>query len=39
MLATDSPTTDQNAFITPSPISSDSLAPKAPVKKVCKYSV
>lgn len=34
MLATDSPTTDQNAFITPSPISSDSLAPKAPMKKV-----
>ncbi|XP_068751577.1 cell division cycle protein 27 homolog isoform X1 [Montipora capricornis] len=34
MLATDSPSNDQNTFITPSPISGDSLAPKAPVKKV-----
>ena len=34
-LASDSPSNDQNSYITPSPAGGDSLAPKAPVKKVC----
>lgn len=33
-LASDSPSNDQNSYITPSPAGGDSLAPKAPVKKV-----
>ena len=35
VLASDSPSIDQKTFITPSPVSADGLAPKAPVKKVC----
>lgn len=34
MLASDSPSTEQKTYITPSPVTADGLAPKAPVKKV-----
>lgn len=37
MLASDSPSTEQKTYITPSPVTADGLAPKAPVKKVCTW--